>query len=444
MAMSRRRFFLAAAGVAGAAASTGLLSACSSDSGSTVGANGAPGQLEVFSWWTDPGENAALQSLVSVFNQANPNIKFVNRAVVGGGGDAAKALLAKRLAAKNPPDTFQAQAGEMVGDYITAGQIEDVSFLYKQEGWDTQFSQKVLKLIQRDGKFYSVPVDTHHINVLWSNPKVCEAHGVSAKPTSLTEFIDNLRTLKKAGDVIPLAVSLDPGQEWQVKHIMETVLLSTLGADAWAALWKKGADWGTAKITTALDTFAEIMTYAPGTGSTVTGWDQVCQLVGSGKAAYQIMGDWVEANFTVAQMLTPGTDYSWCAVPGTAGTFLFACDCFTLPVGAKDRAATIAWLTSCGSKSGQDSFTTVKGAIPPRATVTADERTLFSPYLQWSLDEWHKDILAGSLTHGVVASGAWNTAVDGAVTNWMTDHDVAKLQQGLVAAAAKFAPLAHS
>jgi glucose/mannose transport system substrate-binding protein len=443
MAMSRR-FFLAAAGVAGAAAGTGLLSACGSDSTSSVGANGKPGQLEVFSWWTDPGEQAALNALVSVFNENNPNIKFINRAIVGGAGTAAKVLLAKRLAAKNPPDTFQAQVGEMVGDYITAGQVEDLTFLYKQEGWDTQFSQKVLKLMQRDGKFYSVPVDTHHVNVLWSNPKVCKAHGISPRPATMAEFISNLRTLKNAGNVIPLAVSLDPGQEWQVKHVMETVLVSTLGADAWAALWKKGADWSTPKVTTALNTFAEIMSYAPGTGSNVLGWDQVCGLVGSGQAAYQIMGDWVEANFTVAQKLTPGTDYSWCSVPGTAGTFLFMSDCFTLPVGAKDRAATIAWLTTCGSLSGQDSFTTVKGAIPPRATVTPDERTLFSPYLQWSLDEWKKDIVAGSLTHGVVASGAWNTAVDVVVTAWLKDHNVPRLQSGLVDAAAKFSVLAHS
>ena len=444
MAMSRRQFFLAAAGVAGAAASTGLLSACSSDSASTVGANGKPGTLEVFSWWTDPGENAALQALVSVFNLANPNIKFDNKAVAGGGGAPAQKELATRLAAKNPPDTFQAQAGEMVGDYITAGQIEDVTFLYKQQGWDKQFSPRVLDLIQRDGKFYSVPVDTHHINVLWANPEVCKAHGVSAQPTSLTEFIGNLRKLKKAGKVIPLAVSLDKGQDWQVKHIMETVLVSTLGADAWAALWKKGANWNTPKVTEALNTFAEIMTYAPGTGANVTGWDQVCKLVGDGQAAYQIMGDWVEANFTVAQKLNPGTDYTWCAVPGTAGTFLFASDCFTLPIGAKHRDATIAWLTTCGSLSGQDSFTTVKGAIPPRAKVTPDERTLFSPYLQWSLDEWHKDVITGSLTHGVVASGAWNTAVDKVVISWLGNHDVPKLQQGLVAAAAKFAPLAQS
>lgn len=442
MAMSRR-FFLTAAGVAGAAAGTGLLSACSSGAKSTPGAKGSGGSLEVFSWWTAGGEKDALDALVSVFHQANPTVNFVNKAVAGGGGDAAKAALAARLKANNPPDTFQAQAGGMVGDYITAGQIEDLSFLYKQEGWDKQFSPKVLNLIQRGGKYYSVPVDTHHINVLWSNPKVCAANGVSAKPATMAEFIANLRKLKKAGNVIPLAVSLDPGQDWQVKHIMETVLLATLGADGWAALWKKGADWANTKVTAALDTFAEVMSFAPGTGS-ATGWDQVCTLVGGGKAAYQIMGDWVEANFTVTQNLNPGTDYAFCAVPGTAGTFLFASDCFTLPIGAKDRAATIAWLTTCGSLAGQDAFTSVKGAIPPRASVTTEERTLFDPYLQWSLDEWQKDVIAGSLTHGVVASGAWSSAVDTAVIAWLKDHSVTNLQKALVSAASQNAPLAQS
>lgn len=438
MAMSRRSF-LAATGVVGAAASTGLLSACSSGTQSATGANGAPGTLEVFSWWTAGGEKQALEALTAEFNQKNPNIQLVNRAVAGGGGDAAKAELAKRLAAKNPPDTFQAQAGGMVGDYITAGQLEDVSFLYKQEGWDKAFHPQVLDLIQRDGKFYSVPVDVHHINVLWSNTNLMNSLGLKAAPASMTDFIGYLTKLKNHG-AIPLAVSRDPGQEWQVKHILETVLLSSLKADGWKALWKKGGDWGSAQVSTALKLFNQVMAFAPGTDSSVTGWDQVSALVGHGKAGYQIMGDWTEANFSVTLNLTPHTDYDWAPVPGTDGTFLFASDCFTLPIGAKDRAATIAWLTTCGSLSGQDSFTAVKGAIPPRASFSATEATLFDPYLQWSLAEWKKDNVVGSLTHGVVASGAWNTAIDKAVTQWLKDNDWRKLQAGLVAAAAENGP----
>ncbi|WP_052432633.1 ABC transporter substrate-binding protein [Streptacidiphilus carbonis] len=436
MAMSRRTF-LAASGVAGAATGTGLLSACSSGTKTTAGANGAPTDLEVFSWWTAGGEKDALAALVAVFTQNNPHVAFVNRAVTGGAGANAQAVLAKRLAAKNPPDTFQAQAGAMVGDYITAGQVEDLTFLYQQQGWDKQFNPQVLKLIQRDSKYYSVPVDIHHINVLWSNINLCRGLGISTAPKTMTEFIGNLAKVKAHGKM-PLAVSRDPGQDWQVKHIMETVLVSTLKADEWAALWKKGGNWSSAKVSSALSTFHEIMGYAPGTGSQNTSWDQVSSLVGSGDAAYQIMGDWTEANFAVTLKLTGGVDYSWAPVPGTQGTFLFAADCFTLPVGAKDREAAIAWLTTCGSQTGQDDFTSVKGAIPPRSSITTDERGLFDSYLQWSLDEWRKDTIAGSLTHGVVASGAWNTAIDTAVIGYLKDNSIQTLQNALVAAAAKY------
>jgi glucose/mannose transport system substrate-binding protein len=427
-----RRTFLAAAGFT---AGTGLLSACGSGTQATTGLNGASTQLEVFSWWTAGGELQALDSLRANFNLHNPHIQFINEAVAGGAGANTEAVLAKRLAAGNPPDTFQAQAGQMVGDYITAGQLEDVTFLYQQNGWDKSFNQDVLKLIQRDGKYYSVPVDIHHINVLWSNKHLCAKVGVPTNPQTIPEFIDALDKVQKAGH-IPLAISRDPSESWQLQHVMEAMLIGTLGAEGWAALWNTGANWSSAEVTQALEHFHQVMQHAPGTGGNMT-WDQVSAQVAQGDAAYQIMGDWTEASFTVTYNLQPHIDYDWCASPGTAGIFDFASDCFTLPKGAPHREATIAWLNECGSQEGQDSFTTVKGAIPPRARVGAQERTLFDTYLQWSLDEWGKDRIVGSLTHGVVAPGAWNTDILNVIGAYLTDPDTTRLQAGLVAAAAK-------
>ena len=427
-----RRMFLAAMGVT---AGTGLLSACGSSTKATTGLNGVDTSLQVFSWWTAGGELQALDALKANFNLHNPHIKFINEAVAGGAGTNAKAELARRLAAGNPPDTFQAQAGAMVGDYITAGQLEDVTFLYTQNGWDKSFNQDVLKLIQRDGRYYSVPVDIHHINVLWSNKRLCGSVGVPTDPQTIPQFIDALTKVKAAGH-IPLAISRDPSESWQLQHVMEAMLIGTLGADGWAALWQEGANWSAAGVTQALESFHQVMLHAPGTGGNMS-WDQVSAQVAKGEAAYQIMGDWTEASFTVTYNLQPHVDYDWAASPGTKGIFDFASDCFTLPKGAPHRDATIAWLNECGSQEGQDSFTTVKGAIPPRAVVGAEERTLFDPYLQWSLDEWGKDRIIGSLTHGVVAPAAWNTDILTAIGVYLTDPDPAKLQASLVAAAAK-------
>jgi glucose/mannose transport system substrate-binding protein len=71
-------------------------------------------QVEVFSWWVGPGEADGLVAMVKVFNQQYPRITFVIAAVAGGAGTNAKAVLANRLAANDPPDSWQAHAGQEI------------------------------------------------------------------------------------------------------------------------------------------------------------------------------------------------------------------------------------------------------------------------------------------------------------------------------------------
>jgi glucose/mannose transport system substrate-binding protein len=76
-------------------------------------------EVEVFSWWTGGGEAAGLEAMIKVFNAAYPNIEFINAAVAGGAGTNAKAVLQSRLAAGDPPDSWQAHAGqEILGAYV--------------------------------------------------------------------------------------------------------------------------------------------------------------------------------------------------------------------------------------------------------------------------------------------------------------------------------------
>ena len=69
-------------------------------------------QLEVFSWWTGGGEAAGLAAMIKIWNQKYPDIEFVNAAVAGGAGSNAKAVLATRLSAGDPPDSFHGHAGQ--------------------------------------------------------------------------------------------------------------------------------------------------------------------------------------------------------------------------------------------------------------------------------------------------------------------------------------------
>ena len=100
-------------------------------------------QLSVFSWWTGGGEAAGLTKLIGIWNKAHPDCKFKNETVAGGAGTNAKAVLAKRLAAGNPPDSFQGHAGAELRDYIKAGQVLPIDFIYKQAGFGKVMGDQV-------------------------------------------------------------------------------------------------------------------------------------------------------------------------------------------------------------------------------------------------------------------------------------------------------------
>ena len=128
--------------------SVGTMAACGDDS--TGSGTAAQTSVEVFTWWAQGSEKAGLDALVEVFATQHPDVEFVNGAVAGGAGSAAKDLLQSRLRAGDPPDTFQAHAGAELNDYIEAGQIQDVSALLDEFGLRDAIPQKLLARLSVD------------------------------------------------------------------------------------------------------------------------------------------------------------------------------------------------------------------------------------------------------------------------------------------------------
>src|ERR671923_2680217 len=111
------------------------------------GKSAATAQLEVFSWWTGGGEAHGLNALIKIWNNQHPNMKVKNSAVAGGAGTNAKAVLAQRLAANKPPDSFQGHAGKELLDYIKAGQVVPIDFIYKKYGFGKIMPKQLLSQI---------------------------------------------------------------------------------------------------------------------------------------------------------------------------------------------------------------------------------------------------------------------------------------------------------
>ena len=385
-------------------------------------------KFEIFTWWASGGEAAGLQGMIDVYKAQNPNTEFINAAVAGGAGVNAKAVLTSRLEANDPPDSFQAHAGMELDGYVRTGKLEDLTSLYASEGWDKVFPADLIKTLTVDGKIYSVPVNIHRANVLWWNPATATKAGITAAPTTLDEFFADLEKFKKAGVT---GLALAGKGDWAIAHLMDWMLLASMGPDKYEGLFKGTTSWTGPEVAAALKNFQKALSYG-NKGAGNLDWPDAGKLVTSGKAGFFIMGDWASAQWQ-SDGLKLGTDYTYAAAPGTVGIYQWLSDSFTLPVGAPDRNAAIAWLKVCGSKEGQDAFNPKKGSIAVR---TDSDLSLYDDYLKSAAADWSKDRLVGSTVHGVNGNNALMAAYNAAVGKYFSGgfKDNAGLAKDLAAA----------
>ncbi|AFZ68598.1 ABC transporter substrate-binding protein [Deinococcus peraridilitoris] len=367
----------------------------------------AQGKLEIFSWWSGD-EGPALEALIKLYKQKYPSVNVDNATVTGGAGTNAKAVLKTRMLGGDPPDSFQAHAGqELIGTWVVAGRMEDLTPLFKSEGWMTKFPKDLIPLISTKDGIWSVPVNVHRSNVMWYNPAKLKEWGVTA-PKTWNEFLTTCQTLKGKGLAAPLAV----GQDWTQQHLWESVALGALGAQGWNDLWTGKLKFTDPKAVNVWTTFGKVMDCANKDASGLS-WQQATDRIAKGQAAFNIMGDWAAGYMETTLKLKPGTGFGWAAAPGTTGSFMFLSDSFGLPKGAKNRVAATNWLKVLGSKEGQDAFNPLKGSIAARLD---SDMSKYNTYAKSASKDWKSNKIVGSLVHGAVAPesfmSSFGTVVD--------------------------------
>jgi len=320
--------------------------------------------------------------------------------VTGGSGVNARAVLKTRMLGGDPPDSFQVHAGEeLTGTWVVANRMEDLSFLYDQEGWNDVFPQDLIDLLSYNGGIYSVPVNIHRSNMMWSNPAKLAEWGWSV-PATWDDFLAMCPTIKDAG-VTPLVI----GEAWTVNHLWESVAVSELGADGWKSLWDGSLDPAGPEMNAVFDKFGQILDCSNiNDDASGLSWQQAIDKVVAGDAAFNIMGDWAAGYMITTLGLEPGTDFGYNPSPGTDGVFVLLSDTFGLPADAPNRDNTIAWLKLLGSLEGQNAFNPLKGSIPARTDAVAAAPDLYSTYSQSAAADWASNTLVGSLVHGAVAN----------------------------------------
>ncbi|MFP4323663.1 MAG: ABC transporter substrate-binding protein [Anaerolineales bacterium] len=357
------------------------------------------GELEIFSWWAGD-EGPALEALIALFEEQNPDVEVINATVTGGSGVNARAVLKTRMLGGDPPASFQVHAGEeLTGTWVVAERMEDLTELFEEQGWFDAFPQSVIDQITYEGGVYSVPVNIHRSNVMWYVPANVEEWGISV-PTTWAEFLEICPAIQENG-VTPLVV----GESWTVNHLWESVALGVLGPEGWEGIWAGETDPMSPEMIEAWNTFGEVLECTNvGEDSAGLSWQQATDRVMNGEAAFNIMGDWAAGYMTTTLGLEPGEDFGYAASPDTGGIFMWLSDSFGLPADSPNREATLAWLELLGSVEGQNAFNPLKGSIPARLDAVEAAPDLYNAYLQDTAEDWANNTLVGSLAHGTAAN----------------------------------------
>jgi len=320
--------------------------------------------LEVTHWWTSGGEAAAVAEFAKAFNEKTDH-NWKDGAIAGGGGTA-RPVMISRITGGDPMGATQFNHGRQAEELVEAGLMLDLTELAEAEGWrDIVNPVSLLDSCTLDGRIYCVPVNIHSWQWLWLS------HDAFAKidtpvPANWDEFVAASGKLRDAG-IVPLAMG---NQAWQSAGAFGVMTVAIAGIEAWSKVTiEKNAE------VAAGPEYAKVFAAAADArslreGSNVQDWNLATNMVITGKAGAQIMGDWAQGEFQVAEQVA-GEDYTCLPGLGVNEVISTGGDAFYFPKSddAEVEAAQLELASLMLSKEVQVNFNLKKGSLPVRGDV---------------------------------------------------------------------------
>lgn len=386
----------------------------------------AASQVEVLHWWTSGGEAKAVEVLKSEWTkQGNQWNDF---AVQGGGGKSAMTVLKSRALAANPPEAAHLKGYELK-EWAGLGFLRDLTPMAEHLGWYSQMPPMVRATLSQNGALMAVPTGIHRVNWLWLNRKIFERNKLTP-PTDWAQFVTVADQLKKRG-ITPLAIGNEP---WQLAVLFETVALGEGGKEFYrkAFLEQDSATLTGPDMVRVLTRFQQLRTYVPQKYAGLK-WHQATNLLESGGAAMQVMGDWVKGELSAGNY-RPGEDIACLPSPGSAGLFSYNLDSIAM---FKQRDP--AQLQAQGDLAQllmtpqfQEEFNRVKGSIPALTNpdMSKFDRCAVRSYQDFLLAE-KQDNLLPSMAEGMATPTNMRQAILDVLSNFFNDPKASPEQTAL-------------
>ncbi|MEO3387021.1 ABC transporter substrate-binding protein [Mesorhizobium sp. CAU 1741] len=322
--------------------------------------------LEVTHWWTSGGEAAAVAEFAKAFDASGH--KWIDGAIAGSGGTA-RPIMISRITGGDPMGATQFNHGRQAEELVEAGLMRDLTDIAEEENWkEVVHPSSLLDSCTLDGKIYCVPVNIHSQQWLWLSNAAFEKAGVPV-PTNWDEYAASAAKLEEAG-IIPLAVGQQP---WQTTLVFQVLLTAIAGPEAYNSIFgDKDAELAaSAELTKVFE--AADKARAMSAKSNVQDWNQATNMVISGQAGGQIMGDWAQGEFQVAGQVA-GEDYTCLPGLGVNEVIMTGGDAFYFPVlEDEEKSAAQADLARLMlSPDVQVAFNLKKGSLPVRGDVNLE------------------------------------------------------------------------
>ncbi|WP_412551850.1 ABC transporter substrate-binding protein [Shimia sp. MIT910701] len=320
-------------------------------------------ELEVTHWWTSGGEAAAVAEFAKAFDATGNT--WVDGAIAGSGGTA-RPIIVSRIIGGDPMHATQLNHGRQAEELIEAGLMLDLTDVAKAEGWkDIVNPGSLLDSCTVDGKIYCAPVNIHSWQWIWLSHQAYADAGIDV-PSNWDEFVASAPALEAAGK-IPLAMGQ---QAWQSSGAFGVINVAVGGPDLWNKINVNKDAEAAAGPEMAKVFEAAAAARAMAANSKVQDWNQATNLVITGQAGGQVMGDWAQGEFQVAGQVA-GQDYT--CLPGLGVNEIISTggDAFYFPKqdDPEIEAAQKELAKLLLSPEVQVNFNLKKGSLPVRGDI---------------------------------------------------------------------------
>lgn len=318
--------------------------------------------VDVQQYWTSASESKAMNAIADAYKARggkwidSPSADF----------DSAIAAATSRIAGGEPPSAVLMTPSGAMRDLAKAGQLRDFNDLAAAGGWQKVMAPLIWDKLNVEGKLVGLPVGIHADNWVWYSKTLFEKEGI-AEPKTLDEMFAAADKLKAAGQ-IPFAVG---GEPWQEVSILYDFILALGGPDYWNELFIKRDPEALKSpiLPKAFELYRKVSTYAD-PASPGRSWNDTTNLVITGKAGMQFMGDWARGEFLSAGQ-TAGKEFGCFLTPSDKPAYAVIVDIFAFPVNTdEDRIKGQTMLAETVMDPAVEAkIAAVKGSVPSRLDV---------------------------------------------------------------------------